>query len=551
MAQGSPTPDSVSAASATGLRTSQDARLSAIVSIAADAIISIDPEQRITLFNTGAEVIFGYSADEILGQPLDILLPEESRERHREHIRAFAMSPINARRMGERSSITARRRSGEIFPAEASISKVRIDGEWMFTVILRDASERKRTEEGLQFLAATGRELNLSLDVVETLERVTRATVPVLADCCAVDLFREDWSLAHYAVAADDPDEDAIFRAKRSRAQGGGTPLYVQRLMRERSEPLVIPHVTREVVASIGMTPEGDQTAIAERLHSVMLFPLKLRSRNPGLMTFFMTHSERGYDETYFTLASELAGRVAIAVDNAELYRRSLEAVAVRDEVVAIVSHDLRNPLSVIKMCASTLSDEPLPDTHTIVDLAHTVHQSAEWMNTIIEDLLDVARIESGKLVMRVEPTRVNEIISQTRTFHETLAHDRGLHLVTEIEDGLPLVSIDPMRMSQVLSNLIGNALKFTERGGTISIRAKRQDGRVVITVSDTGRGISEEDLPKLFDRFWQARRGDLKRGTGLGLAIVKGIVEAHGGRIWVDSAIDRGTTFTFSLLPA
>ena len=131
----------ISGASAGGI----DARLSAIVSIAADAIIAIDASQYITLFNNGAEKIFGYTADEAIGQPLQILLPEGLRSRHAEHIREFGASETHARRMGERRAISGRRKSGEIFPAEASISKAMVDGEWMYTVILRDATERRRT----------------------------------------------------------------------------------------------------------------------------------------------------------------------------------------------------------------------------------------------------------------------------------------------------------------------------------------------------------------------------------------------------------------------
>ncbi len=225
--------------------------------------------------------------------------------------------------------------------------------------------------------------------------------------------------------------------------------------------------------------------------------------------------------------------------------------MALRDEVVAIVSHDLRNPLSVVKMCASTLAEEPLPDPATVIDLARTIHQSAEWMNTIIQDLLDVARLESGRLVMRLEPAPLETIIADTVGFHRPLAEERGLQLVADIPDKLPPVSVDASRLSQVFSNLIGNALKFTERGGTITVNAHMAESRVVVSVSDTGRGISADDLPKLFDRFWQASRGDLKRGTGLGLAIAKGIVDAHGGRIWVESTENRGTTFSFTLVPA
>jgi signal transduction histidine kinase len=285
-------------------------------------------------------------------------------------------------------------------------------------------------------------------------------------------------------------------------------------------------------------------------VRSLMMIPLVLRGEYSGIMTLLLTHSERRFDEPYLVLAGELASRVAHAIDNAQLYQRSRQAVAVRDEVVAIVSHDLRNPLSVVKMCASTLSEEPLPETATVTDLARTIHQSAEWMNTIIQDLLDVAHLESGKLTLRREIASVSKVIDQVIELHAPLAEEKHISLTSTVANPVPDVFMDAMRVGQVFANLVGNALKFTETGGQITVSARVDDGlhEVVISVSDNGRGVRADDLPHLFDRFWQASRGDLKRGTGLGLAIAKGIVESHDGRIWAESEEGKGASFSFSL---
>jgi PAS domain S-box-containing protein len=526
-----------------------DARLSAIVNIAADAIIAIDSSQYITLFNSGAEKIFGYSADEVIGQPLQVLLPEGVRRRHAEHIRDFATSETNARRMGERSAISGRRKSGEIFPAEASISKAMVDGEWMFTVILRDATEHKRTEAALQFLAETGKELNRSLDFDETVERAARAAVPVLADCCVIEIMNEDGQRASFSVAASSPDEEARLRTEReSRTLRPGVS-QLQRVARERAAPLVLPSMATADLVHAGVDPAVVRSMTDVPVRSLMVFPLELRSHLYGLMTLLITHSERRYDDSYVVLARELAARIAHAIDNARLYQKSRQAVAVRDEVVAIVSHDLRNPLSVVKMCASTLSVEPLPDAATVTDLARTMHQSAEWMHTIIQDLLDVAHLESGRLTLRHERASTAAVIEKVVALHAPLAEERDLELTSDVPPDVPSISMDIARIGQVLANLIGNALKFTEPGGSITVSAGvSDDNKVVVSVTDTGRGIRADDLPRLFDRFWQASRGDLKRGTGLGLAIAKGIVEAHDGRIWVESVEGKGATFSFSL---
>jgi PAS domain S-box-containing protein len=526
-----------------------DARLSAIVNIAADAIIAIDPSQYITLFNSGAEKIFGYSAGEVIGQPLHILLPEGVRRRHAEHVREFAESPTNARRMGERSAITGRRKSGEIFPAEASISKAKVNDEWMFTVILRDATEHKRTEAALQFLAEAGKDLNRSLDLDDTVERAAHAAVPVLADCCVIDILSEDGQLASFSVAASSPDEQARLSAERESRTLLSGARELQRVARERTMPIVLPSLATADLAQAGVDPAVARSMTDVPIRSLMMFPLELRSQLFGVMTLLITHSERRYDDSYVVLARELAARIAHAIDNARLYQKSRQAVAVRDEVVAIVSHDLRNPLSVVKMCASTLSEEPLPDAATITDLARTMHQSAEWMHTIIQDLLDVAHLESGRFSLHNEQASPVAVIEKAVLLHAPLAEERNLTLKSDASADVPSISMDVARIGQVLANLIGNALKFTEPGGSIAVSARAtDDNRVVISVADTGRGIRAADLPRLFDRFWQASRGDLKRGTGLGLAIAKGIVEAHDGRIWVESAEGRGATFSFSL---
>jgi signal transduction histidine kinase len=203
----------------------------------------------------------------------------------------------------------------------------------------------------------------------------------------------------------------------------------------------------------------------------------------------------------------------------------------------------------VVKMCASTLSEEPLPDAATVIDLARTMYQAAEWMHTIIQDLLDVAHLESGRLTLHNEVAPPAAVIEKAVTRYAPLAEERDVSLSSDVPPNVPPINMDVARIGQVLANLIGNALKFTEPGGSVTVSVRvADDKRVVVSVADTGRGIRADDLPRLFDRFWQASRGDLKRGTGLGLAIAKGIVEAHQGRIWVESVEGKGATFWFSL---
>lgn len=360
-----------------------EARFSGMVSMASDAIISIDGARRITLFNWGAERIFGYSAAEALGQLLDILLPEELRSRHAAHIVRFAGSSDITRRMGERSHIVGLRKNGEIFPAEASISRFFAGGEWVYTVILRDVSERNRIEEELRVLA--------------------------------------------------------------------------------------------------------------------------------------------------------------------ERMRKAAES---RDEVMALVSHDLRNPLSTISMCLSAFHDEPPPTPEMARDLVVLAEESALLMSRMIQDLLDIASIDAARLSLdRIKQT-VGPTLRRAVDLHRLIAAEQGIAVVADVplELDRTAVMIDGERIVQVLSNLIGNACKFTDAGGSVVVSAGMLPDAVQVTVRDTGRGIPLDAIPHVFDRFWHSRRGAAQRSTGLGLAIARGIIEAHEGRIWVESTVGEGSAFHFTL---
>ncbi|MDQ6831694.1 MAG: ATP-binding protein, partial [Gemmatimonadota bacterium] len=354
-----------------------DSVSAAVFAISVDAIVCVDESQSIILFNDGAEEIFGYSAAEVLGQPLQMLLPDYARAKHHEQVAEFGRSTLVARRMGERGEIAGRHKSGELFPAEASISHVDVEGKRVYTAVLRDTSERRRAEaERARLLDA---------------ERVARS-------------------------------------------------------------------------------------------------------------------------------AAEAATRA-------------------RGVILGVVSHDLRNPLSTIAMCASALEQGGAESEATRLELAQTIQQAADWMNRLIQDLLDVASIEAGRLSLELNTERGADLVARAAALFEPIVRDAGLSLETQVESDLPELRIDAQRVTQVLANLVMNACKFTQRGGRVLLRASRaSDGGVRFSVADTGCGITADALPHVFDSFWQNRQGSSTRGTGLGLAIARGIVEAHGGRIWVES---------------
>ena len=529
-----------------------EAKLTGLISIAADAVISIDRARRITLFNWGAERIFGYSADEMIGQLIDLLLPEPLRSRHAQYINMFGESQETTRRMGERSQIVGLRKNGEIFPAEASISRFVTGTEWTYTVILRDISERVRTEQGLRFLTEASAILADTLEDMAAVERVARIAVPVLSDICVIDLVTADNTIVMAAVAGDTESEQTLRTFREQSPLQWNVPSPPVRAM-QSGETLLVTDTEPLWRAAESEDPElAMRVRISRHLgvQSILTVPLRARGRVLGVLSLSMSHSGRHYDESYRTLAEAFATRLALAVDNAALYHRVRKAVAARDQILGLVSHDLRNPLSAITLCLSALQDEPLPEPPMIVGLAATARESVDLMHRIIQDLLDVASIDAGRLSLRRTPTVVGPMLRHAVELLHPVAADFGVSLTVEpspVVDTL-IADIDAERVTQVLSNLIGNACKFTPHGGEIRVSTGTAGDAVCVAVQDTGRGIPPEALPHIFDRFWHAQGGAKQRSTGLGLAIARGIVEAHGGRIWAESEVGKGSTFFFTL---
>lgn len=526
-----------------------EARISGIVAVAVDAIISVDQDQRIILFNYGAEQIFGYRAEEVLGQPLDVLIPPRWREAHRRHVADFAESPVEARRMGERQEIVGLRKSGEEFPAEASISKVAVGGELVFTVVLRDITERKRTEEAQRFLAEVGAVLASSLDYETTLDSVAQLTVRFLADCCVIDVLEEDGTVRRLAVAHADPAKRELAGELHRFPLDRNRPHLVWNVL-QSGEPELITDVSLALLQKSAQGPEHLRILQELEIRSLMAVPLQARGRLLGTILCISSTPERRYGQADLKLALDLAHRAAVAVDNARLYRKAQEAVRGRNELLGVVSHDLGNLLQAIFMAANSLAASlPIDETTSKARYyVEAIQRSAELMERLIHDLLEVRRMEAGQLSIRRQPQSLAALVSETCKVLEPLARMKSLALECECDGSrLPPVDVDRERILQVLSNVVGNAVKHTPQGGRVTIRAEPRPDEVLVSVADTGPGIPPDQLPFIFDRFWRAENSE-RRGIGLGLSIAKGIVEAHGGRIWVESRPGEGSVFYFTL---
>jgi signal transduction histidine kinase len=299
----------------------------------------------------------------------------------------------------------------------------------------------------------------------------------------------------------------------------------------------------------------------AEGIRALAFVPLIHQRRLIGKLMLYR-NTPRAFAAREIQLTATIAVHVAQAVERTRAERelerayreerdaRMLadEATRAREEILSVVSHDLRNPLGTVMMGASTLLSIELGDkSQRVRTVADRIHRQAERMARMIDDLVDFAGIQAGRLALTRKSHAPGEIITAARELFGPLANERGLAFEARIAPDLPAIDCDSERALQVLSNLVTNALKVTPRGGRIAIGAEPRDHEIVFFVRDTGPGIEADELPKLFERFWRSKQSQYK-GAGLGLSIARGIVDAHGGRIWAESQPGAGSTFYFSL---
>ena len=429
--------------------------------------------------------------------------------------------------------VTARRRAEEQAHALAREQAARAEAE----------NSQKRAA----LLAEASRVLSASFDYQTTLAALVNLAVPALGDYCALDIVEEEDKFERIGEAHVDPAKSQLLREVATFPRSALTARH----------PLVRVMTTGEPVLEADVTPafirasfaEAGQRRIVEALEprSLICVPLVTSGKPLGALTLVTSGSGRRYEPADLSLAADLARRAAVVVEHARLFHEAQQATRARDDVLAVVAHDLRNPLNTVSMAVTLMLESTPPERVQERRQVEIVRRAADRMNRMIQDLLDVKRMESGRLTIDARPEPPSALINDTIDMLRPLAAGSTIRLETSIDERLPPVLADAARVQQVLSNLVGNAVKFTPRNGRITVCAERIDGEVRFGVIDTGPGIPPEQVPHIFGRFWQAKTSD-RRGIGLGLAIAKGIVEAHNGRIWVESHVGLGSTFYFTL---
>ncbi|WP_198316259.1 GAF domain-containing sensor histidine kinase [Cystobacter fuscus] len=404
-------------------------------------------------------------------------------------------------------------------------------------------SEVERREWEGRFLSEVGARLASTLDHEQTLTNVATLAVGSLADCCLLSLEAEDWRPRRLKAVHLDADKAPLVEAmERTALDRRGPPLLSFPL--EPRRPWVLSDVSSASLESLARSEEHLRLLLELNPRSLMGLPLLVHGHFLGTLVLVSCAPRHAYEEADLRLGEELARRAALAIQSARLYRTAREATQARDDVLAVVAHDLRNPLNAISISAQTLlRQRTIANDPQLQAPLRIIRSSVERMNRLIQDLLNVSRMEAGKLAVETYPEPAESLLQEALEEARPLAS--RLQLSTDIAEVLPAVRVDRERILQVFSNLLGNALKFTPPGGRVTLGARAEGAVVRFWVSDTGPGIPPEAREHLFDRFWQMRHGD-RRGAGLGLSIAKGLVEAHGGRIWVESEPGHGSTFSF-----
>ncbi len=536
-----------------------------------EGVFGLDNAGRCTFLNPSGALLIGYPEAEVLGRDLRRLLLKTHRDTPSApeflRSRGFGGGPIY-----QTEEVKLSRGDGSEVEVECITSPIRDNsGVSGAVVTLRNISHRKSVERErlallqreqslraraedaerrAKFLAEASELFAASLDIDTTLNSLSALIVPGIADSCVIYLVDDGGAIHRLQPVHIDPERQRLLSQQLDRYPPRIETLIppVRRALTD-GVPSLVHSVSVDAMKAVPGDSSHSSVIGSVGLQSLIVVPLKARGRILGAISHGASESRRQYGPEDLALAEDLATRAGMALDNARLYQQSQAAVRARNEVLGIVSHDLRNPLNAVRFGAQALLRHWPPRDNGEVEKNQlsAITRAADRMHRLIRDLLDVAQIDTGKLAVEPAPVPAAILLREAVDLSAPAAADKGVRLALEVPAECPILNVDSERILQVLSNLISNSIKFSPSDTEITVSAARNEGEVVFQVRDRGRGIDAGAIPHIFNRFWRARNGS-REGAGLGLAIARGIVESHGGRIWVDSEVGQGSTFHFAL---
>lgn len=532
---------------------------------AQDAIFTMNERGEITFCNPSVRRILGYEPDELLGRTMDVIIPERLREAHRRGVERYIRTrEKNIPWTGV--ELPALHKDGHEVPCEVSFGEWQGEGRHLFTGFVRDITERVRSRAELQDALTDEQKARVDAEAARAQlqrradeESAFRHLASALTGAVEMtEVLYEITNRATHVTRADGVYVERIISANRTvevvSSAGRGTPPRGLRVAYPGSLTEEILQGGQPVILA-AMDRFGKQMApyLADTCPNceVLVTPLVAENEPLGALVLLNSASSgRHFRDTDVVRARTLGDLTSLALRRVRLMEEEREAkekaeaaVRVRDETLGIVSHDLRNPLTKIALSADLLA-EANPDEQK--DLVDTIRSSARQMQRLIQDLLDVARLEAGRFSVNAKVIDAAPLVREVCATHATIALQKKQQILCDVGE-LPRICADRDRLVQVFGNLIGNAIKFTPEEGTITVEARHVAHAVEFTVRDSGPGIPEADLGKVFTPYWQAKK-TAHMGAGLGLAIVKGIIDAHRGEVWADNAPGGGAVFRFTI---
>ncbi len=431
----------------------------------------------------------------------------------------------------------------------ASISRDE-KGKAMYMVGINiDITERKQIEGNFEYLSKASKVLASSIDYRETLATVAKLGVPEIADWCTVDMLTDDGKIKQLALAHKDPKmiKWAQELNKKSPPPDMNAPTGVPHVIRTGKSEFY-PIITDAML--VASAENEEQLALLRKLHltSIIISPLIVQGKVVGVITFLSTESERYYNQSDLIMAEEVAARASLAIEHARLYREAKKAVSLRDEFISIASHELKTPVTSLKMYTQITHKqlESKGETTLLTPLTK-MNAQIDRLNLLISDLLNVSKIQLGKLEFNETHFNLQELVEETAEAIQPSTHK---HTITVKGKLTKKVWGDRDRIGQVITNLLSNAVKYSPQADKIIIKLREDKECAHVSVLDFGIGIDKEHQKKIFDRFYRVTDPNEKTfpGLGIGLYITSEIVKRHGGSVEVKSTKGKGSEFSFCI---
>ncbi len=534
-----------------GAMREQRERLQVTLTSIGDAVIATDDLGRVTFMNAVAQDLTGWTQTEAIDRPLEVvfhIINATSRETVESPVKKVIREGSI---VGLANHTLLIAQDGTETPIDDSGAPIRGEDGAIEGVILvfRDVTERKRAEDDQLFLNRAGAILAASLDEVVTLDNLAHATIPHLADYCAIDLVGEGGVLRRVAVAATKPEKEAILRQVMGRYPPRSAQAIMQDVLLTRP-PFVTQTITDEMITNVSQDAEEAELRRAIGARSLMRLPLIARERIIGLITVGMAESGRTYGAEEIALGQELIHIASLSLENARLYHEAREAIRARNEFLSVAAHELKTPVTSLRGFAQTLlrqyNKRGTVDPEQMQRALLTIDTQSTKLTKLVNQLLDLSRLEAGRLTLDRQRTDLSALINEVVG---TMQKTTQLHHITTQMPVTLETSVDPLRLEQVLINLLDNAIKYSPRGGAIDVELSTPDaGHAWLSVLDHGIGIPVDRRDQIFERFYQAHRDGYMGGMGLGLYISRQIIDLHGGQLEAEFPTEGGTRLIITL---